>query len=108
MEKTIEEFLSALPEPYRSKALEERQKAGSYWKGNKTANSLPGALSRAFDWQASNDGHDYWRDIKRRVESGELGTMPDEQPASAQLSIADHLKSIEGHIDAIRKAMESC
>lgn len=78
-----------LPEPYRSKAIDERRKANAQWKSNKTAEDLANAISDGFFWKKTQEGDEYWLGIFHRAIAGEFDTMPKEQPA--QLSITSSL-----------------
>lgn len=105
MERTIEEWLGMLPEPYRSKALVEREKTSEHHNANKTAKDLIEALEDGFSWEFSSDGFEYWIRVRDRAEAGEFDAMPQEHMPPDKLSISDHLKAIEGHLAEIRRAM---
>jgi len=55
--KTIKEWLSELPEPYRSQALENTAVDTL----DENEGNLSMALHEAFDWETSLQGHNYWR-----------------------------------------------
>jgi hypothetical protein len=57
--KTIKEWLSELPEPYRTQALKNTNQREL----GETANSLNNALSLAFVWDRTEQGHSYWEDL---------------------------------------------
>jgi hypothetical protein len=56
--KTIKEYLEELPEPWRSQALENYDP--KFHPHTKTTSSLESAISWAFDWSESPEGHEYW------------------------------------------------
>lgn len=55
--KTIKEWLSELPEPYRTQALDNYD--SNFYPYN-TARFLSDALMYAFDWKLSPQGFEYW------------------------------------------------
>lgn len=63
MSKTIKQWLSELPEPYREQALK-------YSALEKTENlmlpSMTEALRYAFTWGQTVQGTEYWAELKRR------------------------------------------
>lgn len=62
--KTINEWLNELEEPYRTQAINN-----SFYNINKTekAKSLSFALSMAFIWDKTNEGHDYWEKLNDKL-----------------------------------------
>lgn len=69
--KTIKEWLSELPEPTRSQALENMNPLLE----NKREGCLWGALTGAFNWEDSPQGHSYWSAI---TWDGECAQVTDE------------------------------
>lgn len=63
--KTIREWLSELPEPYRSKAVLNTSKRIL----NSKSRTLGETLISAFSWEATTDGYEYWNDLWRRETS---------------------------------------
>ena len=76
MSKTIKEWLQTLPEPHREAAITNATLDGSigYWV---TEPTLADALAAAFVWHITPQGQDYWNDVFRRAERGELQQQPD-------------------------------
>ena len=71
MSKKISEWLKELPMPYREMALY------NYANGkirDVLVNSMSSALSFAFDWRQSPEGHEYWNDVFDRLATGDLST----------------------------------
>lgn len=69
MSKKISEWLKELPMPYKELAL------NNYTNGkmrNVLANSMSSALSFAFDWRQSPEGHEYWNDVFMRLKLMQL------------------------------------
>ena len=61
--KTIKEWLEELPEPYRTRAIENTgEKRLSMY-----AVSLPEAIAGAFAWIDSPQGDIYWIDVYRTL-----------------------------------------
>jgi hypothetical protein len=60
--KTIREWLSELSEPYRSQALENMNNDKEA-DGDRLRDSLFSAISGAFVWSKSIEGHEYWSDF---------------------------------------------
>ena len=56
--KTVKEWLETLDEPYRSQALENLNMNIEY--ADILEPSLADALSGAFTWKGTPQGHDYW------------------------------------------------
>jgi len=61
--KTIKEWLSELPEPARSQALDNYEGPE-----NRMASSILEALMIAFIWEATVEGWDYWNNIYEELE----------------------------------------
>lgn len=59
------EWLSKLPESYRSKALQNWNRIDS------SHISLPIALACAFDWEKSPEGRRYWNEIWQELNKQE-------------------------------------
>lgn len=57
MKKTIAQWLQELPEPYRTKALNNSRGRTNR---HEEVDSLSTALMCAFFWKESPEGHDYW------------------------------------------------
>ena len=56
--KTVEQWLQELPEPYRSQALDNMDADGD---GEEL--TITSALSAAFVWQGTPQGHKYWEGL---------------------------------------------
>lgn len=69
--KTIEEWLTELPQPYRTQALTNWRKCDWLSKHNKEK-SLTGAIMYGFEWDATPEGHKYWE----RIAEGDYSTSP--------------------------------
>lgn len=67
-EKTVREWLNTLKEPYKSKALNNCNKSII----NSKVTNLVKALYYAFDWQDSNEGFEYWKDLTSSLENKEI------------------------------------
>ncbi len=61
--KTVLEKLQELPEPYRSRAIENAEKKGKYYFDELTNDSLQQILLGAFVWLDSPQGYSYWDDL---------------------------------------------
>lgn len=69
MSKKISEWLKELPTPYRELAL------NNYANGkirDVLVSSMSLALSFAFDWRQSPEGHEYWNDVFIRLATNDL------------------------------------
>lgn len=64
-EKTIKEWLNTLKEPYKSKALRQTNSYTS----KETTNCISSALYKAFDWNDSQEGWEYWKDLASSLEN---------------------------------------
>ena len=71
MTKTIKEWLSELPEPYRTKAIENCKASERV-----RPSSLKEALCGAFSWLDTPQGYDYWAEVYKRAEAGEFDRKP--------------------------------
>lgn len=61
MKKTVSEWLSLIADPtIRGRAI-ANFKAGPYFEGD--CNNVNAAISSAFWWVDSPEGHDYWEEI---------------------------------------------
>jgi hypothetical protein len=75
MTKTIKQWLSELPEPYRTEALHNLEVCP--WYGPEAAkDSLSEALSIGFWWDCTKRGLDYWLAIYIRARAGEFDIKP--------------------------------
>ena len=75
MTKTIKQWLSELPEPYRTEALHNLEVCP--WYGPEAASdSLSEALSTGFWWDCTKQGLDYWLAIYIRARAGEFDIKP--------------------------------
>lgn len=68
MSKTIKQWLETLPEPYRTRALENIYLG----KTEHICNCIEDALISAFSWENSKQGLAYWQKIYSKLTSGEL------------------------------------
>lgn len=64
--KTVKEFILAFPEPYRSQAL-ENLKNDNCNQGGTYVNDKETALSKAFAWSDTPQGHKYWEVFSENV-----------------------------------------
>lgn len=64
-EKTVKDWLNTLKEPYKTKALNNTFKNEYYIK----VQSLNTALLKAFDWEMSLEGYEYWKDLTQSLEN---------------------------------------
>jgi hypothetical protein len=61
MNRPVREHLNNLPEPYRSKALENFDAPDNNWKNEEDECRTPSdAIHIAFDWASSKEGWAYW------------------------------------------------
>ena len=75
MEKTIEQWFQELPEPYRTKALENCKQPND----NEVVNSMIAALASGFLWQDTPEGESYWDDIFLTLQAAEFDEEHDEE-----------------------------
>jgi len=89
-EKTVLEWLSHLPEPYKSQAIEKYDPEYFDPKNNYRydKNPVANAIRNAFHWGCSDDEFIYWADIHTRAENGEFDAPPIPWPAEADWSNA--------------------
>jgi hypothetical protein len=62
--KSISEWLDQLPEPYRTKALDNME-----W-DDYSADDMVDALQGAFLWENTPEGHKYWLDLCEAIDDG--------------------------------------
>lgn len=62
MEKTVQEWLFELPEDIRTKVMANCDD----WSLHLNAVSVGDALSKAFLWEDSAEGYDYWNEIYQK------------------------------------------
>ena len=74
MEKPISEWLSELPEPYRSQALEMHREHPLRSFGGTPVETPHEAVNRAFLWEATPQGRAYWDELYTTLEAGSLPT----------------------------------
>jgi hypothetical protein len=67
--KTIEEHLNTLPEPQRSQAFENTIALNNEPLLEEKAETTSGALYAAFRWDNSPEGHEYWVNIVKDLET---------------------------------------
>lgn len=65
MEKTIEQWFQELPEPYRTKALENCKSPND----NEVVETLSIAIAVGFLWQDTPEGEEYWHDVYLTLEA---------------------------------------
>ena len=75
MEKTIEEWLSELPDGYRERAMENRKKFP--YKGNTTATSLDDAILNGFWWGETPEKHNFWQQVYDYFYAPTLPPLPE-------------------------------
>lgn len=61
--KTIEDWLNELDEPYRTQAIENTKNLADTTELDRPAFGISDALSCAFIWGRSPEGHIYWSDL---------------------------------------------
>lgn len=82
--ETIEDWLHALPADCRAKALENRKNACGDFLNYKTTSDLYTALGRAFYWEKSPEGYQYWKDIRDQIYNNDIkGVEIAAEPAKA-------------------------
>lgn len=60
---TVKQYLEQLPEPARSRALENLfHEYADEW-----STSLPAALKRAFLWHRSPEKYEYWKQVHKET-----------------------------------------
>lgn len=64
-EKTIKDWLNTLKEPYKSKAIQQTNK--DILKEN--SKDLEEAIYKMFDWEASDEGFEYWSELVENIEN---------------------------------------
>jgi len=65
MRKKVKDWLMELPQPYRSQALDNTNVPDG-----DGCESLADAISCAFVWDRSPEGHEYWCNLRDRVKNG--------------------------------------
>ena len=116
--KTIREWLSELPEPYRSQALENvDEKFIEYGYNKNRCKSISTAILYAFDWSLSKQGHKYWdllhiELIKNKFKSFAVKTVNEEAVIKSNREIAeeifiaiDYTLATESEADVIEKIL---
>lgn len=80
MEKTIREWLSELPEPYRSLALKNYELLNDEMdlqiKEDTPEKDMRGALSGAYVWEQTKEGYDFWHKVSLHYRSYPLPELP--------------------------------
>lgn len=66
----IEEWLSQLPEPERSKALANRKNTG--FTRRTKVDSMRDAIAYGFDWYRSEEGIDYWLELSVKYQENPI------------------------------------
>lgn len=67
-EKTVKEWLNTLKEPYKNKAINQ---TNDFILNTKTKD-LISSLFCMFDWNDSNEGFEYWKDLTSSLENKEI------------------------------------
>ena len=80
--KTVKEWISALPEPIRGKALRAMKNVPWHNSMNNEP-SMDRALNCAFWWHETKEGHLYWLDICNRAKAGEFDKKKPKPAAKA-------------------------
>ena len=75
MEKTIEQWFQELPEPYRTKALENCKSPND----NEVVETLSTAIAVGFLWQDTPEGEDYWSEVNETLVADEFDEEHDEE-----------------------------
>jgi hypothetical protein len=65
--KTIKKYLGKLPEPYRTQAIENSKD----WSNKLEVESLSQAISNAFIWNNTPQGHNYWENFVINLKKNE-------------------------------------
>ncbi len=87
--KTVREWLECLPEPYRGQALANAEKSNML---DGRHESLYDALSSAFYWEGSPQGHDYWSEYSSTVYVGEAVSVS--EPPCAPINALSAIHAI--------------
>lgn len=61
--KTVLQWIKTLPKRYRTRALANMEAKGS--KGLSETDNLSDALYRAFVWDGTPEGHDFWAHLEQ-------------------------------------------
>ena len=88
-ERTIEDWLGELPEPYRAQALEARKEWPLY---SATAISLTNAICIGFHWDSAPQGDLYWIAVSRWAKDPTNRALPEpwQPPVPTQKEEQDH------------------
>lgn len=79
--KTIREWLSELPEPYRSQALDYENQQSSCW--DVLVKCKSDALSLGLVWWKTKEGYDYWDTVFSKVKLNEIYSISPNSPNSS-------------------------
>lgn len=84
---SIKEWLETLPEPYKSEAIAEYERQYSEQRLYQDSFFLSTALMRAFYWEDSTQGLDYWLNILLKAQKGEFNTSPSTAEAREEFAL---------------------
>ena len=68
--ETIDYWLNTLPEPYRTRALRERERAPIH-SPERTEENVANALDQGFYWDRAQEREDFWNTLYEFLEEGE-------------------------------------
>lgn len=66
--KSVKQWFEALPEPYKTQALNNTQQH----RVTRETTALSGAVMIAFEWGKTTEGFDYWDSLYRKIQKGEI------------------------------------
>lgn len=93
MTKTIREWLSELPKPYRSEALENMDIEDA----DDIADGLGNAICEAFKWGLTKQGKFYWEDLRDKAQKGTIKAVKKSNREIAE-EIWDEIHSTYGDL----------
>lgn len=70
--KTIKEWLSELPEPYKTQALTAYAIYPFPSSLNQSTDSLQSAVDEGFNWEKTEQGNEYWENLSGVINEGKL------------------------------------
>jgi hypothetical protein len=88
---TVKEWLSEMPEPYRTQALENLQNNNGYAGSNNICKSTHSAITYGFLWQTTPQGVDYWRAVWRSFCEGTPLPAPWVKPQPDPFQATEHI-----------------
>jgi hypothetical protein len=91
MKQLINNLLTELPEPYRSKALRLRSNKELSHPTTVYADNVAQALLKGFSWREEPR---FWHDIYERLKSGRIETMPIPEPEPKKVELSPNALSV--------------